>query len=284
MTYEISDCRGIEPARLCAAMNAAFSDYVVPMVLTEDRFRTFQRQRGFSAGHSFIASRDGEIAAFWFSGIPGTRYGGRAYTLSVGTHPDHRRKRLAQRLFDAVSERQRQAGAGGLQLEVVTTNSRAIAAYTEFGFRSGRSLRVIRMPKASEPRAKPREILFETGAPGDLPDDEAVFFDAEPTPQNAREAVVALWPYVQIVTARKERELLGWAAAYEDGAVAQIAVRRDCRRQGIGRALIGSICRRVAADELTFVNVDEDAAALNAFLGAAGAEEILRQSELRLDF
>lgn len=284
MNYEISDCRGVEPDQLCPVMNAAFSDYIVPMALTVDRFRVFQRQRGFSPEHSFIARSGSEIAAFWFSGRADARYGSRAYTLSVGTDPAHRRRQLAQRLLDAVVHKQRRDGAAGLQLEVVTSNERAIAAYETFGFRVERGLLVFKVKPGGPALPGSPNLTLEAASPGDLPEDKRLYFDTEPTPQNSGRAIRALWPDVHVLAARAGGELQGWAAACQDGTLVQIAVRRDCRRRGIGRALIGGICRQVALQELICVNVDEDATSLTAFLKDVGAEEILRQNELHLDF
>ena len=75
MSYQIVDCRSFGADQLCEALNTAFSDYVTPLHLSEKDFREFQRQRGFSAEHSFVAMAGEEIAAFWFSSLPNSRYG-----------------------------------------------------------------------------------------------------------------------------------------------------------------------------------------------------------------
>jgi ribosomal protein S18 acetylase RimI-like enzyme len=281
MTYRITDCRTFEPQALCAAMNAAFSDYVIPLNLSVGQFEEFQLQRGFSAAQSFVALADDGIAAFWFSGMPMAAYGNRAYTLSVGTHPGHRRKGLSRRLLGAVLETQRDLGAAGLQLEVITDNRQAITAYEAFGFRRQRRLGVLKLDALPAPGVE-THATRPIGL-GDLPDLEDDYFDTLPSPQNSRAALQALGSAVHLVAVVRDGELSGWGAAYPDGAIAQIGVRKPDRRQGLGSAILHALWQAVGRKELTFVNVDTDATGVYAFLRKAGAREVLQQDEMRLD-
>lgn len=262
-------------------MNAAFSDYVVPMSLTLDQFETFQRQRGFVAAQSFVAVENNEIVAFWFSGLPDSGNHNRAYTLSVGTHPKHRRKGLSRRLLQAVMDAQRQHGAAGLQLEVIASNGAAIDSYVSFGFRRHRDLRVLKVER--EPLGSQKEHRVQPLDLADLPVGDDSYFDIAPTPQNSRTALQALAPDFHLLGVRESGKLLAWGAVYPDGAVAQIAVLKDARRQGIGSAILRALWQAADQQSLTFVNVDATAAGVNAFLERAGAEELLLQYEMRLD-
>lgn len=183
MSYQIVDCRSFGADQLCEALNTAFSDYVTPLHLSEKDFREFQRQRGFSAEHSFVAMAGEEIAAFWFSSLPNSSYGNRAYTLSVGTSPEHRRKGLSKKLLAAVLKKQLEVGAKGLQLEVITTNEKAVAAYEAFGFRRERTLGVFRLVNSKAIKAHVGEWVLERIGLHDLPDDAGPYFDTLPTPR-----------------------------------------------------------------------------------------------------
>lgn len=262
-------------------MNAAFSDYVIPLNLSVGQFEEFQQQRGFSAEQSFVALADDGIAAFWFSGVPMAAYGNRAYTLSVGTHPGHRRNGLSRRLLGAVLETQRDLGAAGLQLEVITDNRQAITAYEAFGFRRQRRLGVLKLDALPAPG-----VVTHAARPiglDDLPDLEDDYFDTMPSPQNGRAALKALNSAVHLVAVVRDGELSGWGAAYPDGAIAQIGVRKPDRRQGVGSAILHALWQAVGRKELTFVNVDTDATGVHAFLRKAGAREVLQQDEMWLD-
>ncbi|TYC63299.1 GNAT family N-acetyltransferase [Rhodobacterales bacterium] len=284
MRYDVTDCHDISADRLRAAMNSAFSDYVVPLHLSDASFRDFQVQRGFSAAHSHVALADGEIAAFWFSGEPRANYGNRAYTLSVGTVPSYRRKGLAGRLLKATRDSLGRAGASGMQLEVISTNTGAVETYARFGFEHARRLRVCSVPRATSPPDMAANLTLHSIGLTDLPEETTDFFDTDPTPQNSRAALAALAPDIRLVSLRSDNELYGWAASYKDGAIAQIGVRKDARRQGLGRILLEAVAERVGLENLTFVNVDESAASLNGFLDRMGAKTLLMQSEMRLSF
>lgn len=284
MSYQMTDCRALQASQLCGAMNAAFSDYVVPLSLTEDTFRDFRKQRGFSAEHSFVAMAGDEVAAFWFSSPPLSSYESHAYTLSVGTVPAHRRKGLSRQLLHKVIERQKQGAGRGLQLEVITTNEKAVKAYRDFGFQVRRTLRVCRTNGDRPHSAADPEFTLEQVPVDQLPDEESAFFDAEPTPQNSRAALRALHGTSHVLGVRVNGRLVGWGACYADGSVAQIAVHREFRLRGAGRALLEGLRNAAGADRLTFVNVDTAATGVNAFLDRAGVEDRVQQFEMRLTF
>ncbi|MCV0428283.1 MAG: GNAT family N-acetyltransferase [Roseibium sp.] len=282
MPYQITDCRTLTTTQLCGAMNEAFADYVVPLSMSEQSFKDFQIQRGFSADHSFVATREGKVVSFWFSSLPNLEYEDRAYTLSVGTHPGHRRKGLSRKLLEAVIEKQRQSTCSGLQLEVVSTNTKAVTAYETFGFQCARKLRVCKLSNGFRSAGDLEGIDFKRIALTELPKNEADFFDTVPTPQNSRNAMTGLVAKTQVVVAIKGRDLLGWGAVYDDGVVAQIAVQRAFRGNGIGRGILNQLASLVEAEHLTFVNVDVTTPSINGFLDRAGAEDILQQFEMRL--
>lgn len=284
MSYQITDCQALEPGQLCAAMNAAFADYSVPLRMTVDKFIHFQKQRGFSARHSFVALAGSEIAGFWFSSVPLSSYGKRGYAVSVGTAPQHRRRGISRQLQQAVTKAQLADGGTGLQLEVISTNEKAISAYEAFGFTRQRTIRVCKLEKAGLPVSVRDGYEIKHISVEDLPDDESTYFDTAPTPQNSRASLLALRGKIHLVGVTKGASLLGWGAVNGDGSVAQIAVHRDHRRSGIGSALLENLGQSVDAEQLTFVNVDVAATGVNAFLDQAGAVDILQQLEMHLFF
>lgn len=281
MPYQILNCREFDAAQLCDAMNSAFSDYTVPLSLTVDKFLYFQKQRLFSSEHSFVSVCGSEIAGFWYSTPPIASYGSRGYAVSVGTDPGHRRKGIVRTLFDAVVEKQKNDGGKGLQLEVISTNDKALKAYETLGFGQQRTVRVCKLPK---PAASKKNLRIETLSVNELPDDESAYFDTFPTPQNSRESLVALQGKMHLIGVSDGGKLLGWGAANNDGSVAQIAVHRNHRRSGIGSALLRRLGQLVESEHLTFVNVDIEATATNTFLDRAGAEDMLQQYEMHLMF
>lgn len=285
MQFEVTNCSAIPVEDLCAAINLAFSDYPIPLQMTVSAFEDFQRQRGFSAQHSFVARAGEDIAAFWFASAPLSDYGLRSYTLSTGTVPDYRRKGLIKTLFKSVSESCRSSDALGLQHEVISTNKGAITAYEAMGFQRVRDLLVYKIPAKSFAGFVPAGFELRSLEFSQLPEHTPLFEDVQATPQNSRSAIAAIPAATRILGAYlTEGALVGWCAAFENGSAAQIAVRTDVRRQGIGTALVGKLARALNVDQLTFVNVDAQASSLTAFLPALGGAEVLRQFEMQLNF
>ncbi|QDG77204.1 GNAT family N-acetyltransferase [Labrenzia sp. PHM005] len=285
MPIEVTNCSDIAAEDLCAALNLAFSDYLVPLQMDVSAFKDFQVQRGFSAEHSFVARSGNEIAAFWLASTPLKDYGNRCYTLSTGTVPAHRRKGLIKTLFHMVSNACQADGASGLQHEVITTNNGAVAVYKAMGFRRARDLLVYKVPSESLSVSVPDGFEIRALTIGELPVLSDFFEDVQATPQNSRAAVGSQPVTTKLIGAfQRDGTLIGWGAIYQSGAVVQIAVRRDVRRQGVGTAIVIALAKAVDTEVLSFVNVDAEATTLTAFLTALGGEEVLRQYEMRLQF
>jgi ribosomal protein S18 acetylase RimI-like enzyme len=64
-----------------------------------------------------------------------------------------------------------------------------------------------------------------------------------------------------------------------NGDVPLLAVDREARRQGLGRALLDLAARR-AAKPLRIMNIEDEAAGINAFLERVGATRFVRQIEM----
>jgi ribosomal protein S18 acetylase RimI-like enzyme len=73
------------------------------------------------------------------------------WVQSVYVHPDHRRRGLYRKLYAAVRDAAREAGAGGLRLYVDTSNTRAQATYAALGM-NGDHYRVFEEMFAEPPR------------------------------------------------------------------------------------------------------------------------------------
>lgn len=284
-SFDIIDCSSVATADLWCALNSSFSDYVVPLQLDAEQFAFFCAQRDFSAKQSFVAKDpDGQIAALWLATAPRPDLSGRCYSLATGTVPAFRRKGLLKRLFAEVSAHARSCGATGFQHEVITTNAAAVAAYRDLGFADVREVAIWSVPRsglADKSRHVREEISIRSMAPQDIPD-TASWFEAMPTPQNSRRAVINV-PYGALAYgAYRFGRLAGWGAVFANGAIAQIAVDPECRRQGVGSALLAELALSVSGKELTAINVDIKAITTNGFLRSLGAEEVLRQNDMVL--
>lgn len=267
---EIRSLVGVSWDVLAAAFNAAFSDYAVAMAMTPAALAHMQIRRGYVAGDSFGAYQDGALIGFVLT----CRDGDRIYNSGTGVVPAHRRGGVAAALVDAVISG---VSATRYVLEVLESNTRAIALYQSAGFAIARRLQCWTFAASGAGASS-----VPTDLPTDLPDGEAVDIaaiaahaDIEPSWQNSPASLGrAPEPYVVIGDAH------GGAVVFpESGDLPLLAVARDSRRRGHGRRLLVAAAAR-ASRPLRILNLDDRATGIAAFLAAAGAVPLVYQLEM----
>jgi ribosomal protein S18 acetylase RimI-like enzyme len=256
---------------LFAAFSAAFSDYVVPFTPDRDQLLEMFTRRGWVPELS-VGAFDGEaMVAFTVNATEGDR----AYDSGTGVVPTHRRCGLAravmQRSFELLRPRE-------YVLEVLDRNEKAFALYQSLGFEVVRGLQCWTFESQSLKVSQ----SHSGSAPMRLCDYETVrlWWDVQPSWQNSTNS---------IARAHAPHTILGNDDAYAvlfpgNGDLAQLAVRPEARRRGLGRALLEQ-AYAVAGKPLRILNVDERDAGIAAFLERVGARRIVRQYEMvrRLD-
>ncbi|HVE70191.1 MAG TPA: GNAT family N-acetyltransferase [Thermoanaerobaculia bacterium] len=248
---------------LFAAFTAAFSDYVVKLSPSREQLLEMFTRRGWGPELSVGAFEGDTMVAFTVNGIDGDR----AYDSGTGVIPSHRRHGLARQLMERSFELLRPRE---YVLEVLDNNTRAHALYVELGFEVVRGLQCWGY-EASRLRGSEAQrfstLSLDALTPRSL--------DVLPSWQNTA---------TSIARARSPHVILGDEDAYavlfpENGDLAQLAVRPETRRRGIGRALLEEAAR-VAGKPLRIMNVDERDAGIAAFLERVGAKRTVRQLEM----
>ena len=252
-----------------ACFNESFSDYVVPFSLTAPQLREICARRAVVFELSVGAFDGDQLVGFTLNGFDGQT----AYDSGTGVVPSHRRRGLGRDMMQFILPHLREAGARRYLLEVIETNTRAVALYESLGFTTVRSLTCwkYQMTTSDQTTIRPIETdweLFET------------FRDVAPSWQNTE---------VSIRRARNPQVILGafdgdWLAGYAivfplTHDLAQLAVRRTHRRRGIGSALLDRAASE-AEGTLRILNIDARDEGIDAFLRARGAEQYIRQREM----
>ncbi len=251
--------------RVHEAFVDAFRDYVVKLSPTREQLAEMTTRRGYVPEAS-VGVFDGErIVAFTLNGIHGTS----AYDTGTGVVPSHRRRGLGRAMMDFVEPILRARGCTQYVLEVLDANRAAHALYLDRGFADTRGLQCWTYSWSGG--LQPAETR-----PGGLnPAAPQSWWSIQPSWQNATHS---------IERARDPHVILGDDDGYaivfpSNGDLAQIAVRPEARRRGIGIRLLREAAS-IAGKPLRIMNVDERDEGFARFLEQAGANRIVRQIEM----
>lgn len=250
--------------------NEGFSDYFVPVVFDESRFRDHLEDNDIDLGASRVVI-DGGPLSFALIGRRDTE----AWIGGMGTVPSHRRLGLGERAVTAAIEAAFARGCRRVWLEVLEDNQAAFQLYAKLGFELQRDLIVWSLPATGEVAAsEPPADLEATRAwiAGNRASREP-WQRADATVDRLLERGVAL----------------RGAVIGDDGDVAAAVVYRDDEptvtvmqiaatdEEAAGRALSAAAAGR----PLRMTNIPSDEPVSHA-LERLGAGQVARQHELRL--
>lgn len=259
------------------AFRLAFSDYLLPMQMDEEQLAAMLHRRGWRPELSIGAWRDGALVGLWLAGVHCDEAGPIGYCVATGVTPDARRQGLLQAMAAAVSRRLASRGIQRQQLEVISDNAAAMAAYLKLGFHPRRRLDCYRIEHA----------LAVDAAPGwrceaaDRSQWPRWPLHSEPAVPNSRDSLERARPPLLLMTAKQNGDLLGYALYSATGDVAELAVAPPHRRRGVARSLLAAVQRDTAAPALAISNLDADDEAGAGLLRSCGARLWLSQWEMR---
>jgi GNAT superfamily N-acetyltransferase len=144
----------LEPARLCALFNEGFSDYLVPLQMSEAVFSDHIAVNDIDLDCSRVATCERPVALALIA-----RRGRAAWVGGMGTAPTHRRRGLGERALVAGLESAAGRGCREVWLEVLDGNPAAATLYEKLGFEVVRQLIVWSLPApgGSVPTSRPVE-------------------------------------------------------------------------------------------------------------------------------
>ncbi|HEX6460122.1 MAG TPA: GNAT family N-acetyltransferase [Thermoleophilaceae bacterium] len=141
----------ISLSALAALFNEGFSDYLVPMRLSESQFRDHLQNNDIDLSCSRVLVED-EPVAFSLVGLRAEE----AWIGGMGTVPARRRRALGERALVASMDAASERGASGVWLEVIDRNEPALRLYEKLGFELVRDLVVwsLTAPQDEPPRSR----------------------------------------------------------------------------------------------------------------------------------
>ncbi|WP_181304318.1 GNAT family N-acetyltransferase [Rufibacter sp. XAAS-G3-1] len=280
MTFAFAETLPVD--RLCTLFNAAFADYVPPMVLMPAILEMKLRRDGTHLAVSPLAVYQNEPAGFILNGIGIWQGQTTAYNGGTGVVPEARGKALTQRLYAFCLPMLKEHGVTQCLLEVIQENTRALGIYERLGFEVPRTFHVFRHSKA--------DLHWHSHAPQEVSFHQVTFlkwplyqtfWDVEPSWQHHTAAIDRSAAYVQVVEAHVLGECVGYGIVYlTTGAIAQLAVAPAWRRKGVGQALLQQLVSVTPSPVVSVINVDERGESLLTFLRGRKMPELPGQFEM----
>ncbi len=272
---EIRSANAFSAKELRDAMVDAFSDYAIPMQVSQADFDAMMRQRGLDALSSRVAIVGDEIAAIWLTSVRA----GEAYLMSSGTRHAHRRKGLAAAMAEDCLRHLRATSALSFQTEVLRSNEMALPLYLSLGMAKRRRLDCYRLPASA--RLPAGDFAIQRVGWDEIAAQVAALRDWTPSWQNSDDAIAAISDRVTCLAIFDRAALSAFVAVNPvNGTVHQLAVREDARRRGFGLHLLSAAQEAAAGADLRLINVDGDDAGFRALMARAGAAETIGQFEL----
>ena len=254
---------------LFSVFTEAFSDYMVPVNMSFERFTGNMRRNGYDGRVSAGAFSDGKLVGFIMSGRRVNDGIMSAYDMGTGVIPKYRSLGIAGNMIDHLKCLLDQEGVSRYVLEVIRDNERALNLYRRKGFEIRREFTCFQIDKN---RLKGVSSFHVEHVPSLNFNLVKEFQDASPSWQNSAESILSDNDrYVFSVISAGGRVYVfsvisagGRVCAYAvsdpaTGDIAQFAVSHECRRRGMGKSLLTDIRDNTAASTLRVINVGDEA-------------------------
>ena len=276
---EFKTLSGIQPKEILKTFNTAFSDYFVPLQLSEAQFTSKLIVDKTNFDLSVGAFENGTLVGFILHGIDTVNNQLVGYNGGTGVIPKRRGYGLTRQMYRFILPLLKQQGIQRLVLEVITNNIPAITSYKRLGFTTKRKLVCYKGEALVE-------SINTTIAIRELQNYNwslmVSFWEVSPTWQNAIGAIETTKDHTISIGAYRGHQLVGYLIYNPTSKrIQQIAVHKDFRRKGIGTALVFEVLQHYGPT-LSLLNVDNNSKSLNRFIKSIGLAPNLEQFEMEL--
>lgn len=259
----------------------SFSDYLVPFQLSEQQFRNHIRLNAVDLNRSIGCFDDGELVGLSLNGFGNWNNVPTVYDAGTGVIPSHRKRGISESMFRTMLPIFQNEGYKQCLLEVISTNVPALKLYEKLGFERTRDLYLMQCSELNAHRGYADGIEYRDI---DSPNMSLMcsFGDGKPSWQNSTEAIERSILMKHVVGAFDGDECVGYIAFSAGvGRVAQIAVRPEFRRRGIGTQLLVRMSAETRPGyDLQVINIDAGITDAVEFFRSLGFEAVLTQHEM----
>lgn len=264
MEYRLLKTESLEKIHHC--FNEAFSDYIVNIQLSFEKFQRIMVRNGVDLKVSIGLYDKGNLVGFILNGVGTWNNIPTVYDSGTGIIKEYRGKKYSRRMFE-VLKRKLEHNFSQYLLEVIQTNTPAYTLYCNQGFRIERELLCFRIDKEDLPPSETDCDLHFKKMSSLNWDVLKTFWNSVPSWQNSIQAVERDSDHFEEVGVYLDNNCIGYAVFDpQSGEIVHIAVKKDMRRKGIGSVLLNKISAETKGTHLRIINIDKrDQETINFF-------------------
>ncbi|PCJ65293.1 MAG: GNAT family N-acetyltransferase [Bacteroidetes bacterium] len=277
---KIKTLSNINEKVILETFNLSFSDYFVPLQLTEEQFLSKLKVDKIDLNLSVGVFENNKLIAFMLHGVDNVNESKVIYNGGTGVLPKNRGQNLTSKMYQFILPLLKQQHVDYLQLEVILQNTPAITSYKKSGFEITRELLCYRGALKKLDSNPSIEVKLLTNYNWKLLES---FWDISPSWQNSKKVTGEQKDINISLGAYLEDKLIGYAI-YDpmNKRLQQIAVDKEYRRQKIATTLVNFLTEN-KGNKLSVINVDKRSEASNSFLSKIGLKNYINQVEMKFE-
>ncbi len=258
---------------------SSFSDYSVPFHMTLTQLKTKIASDSVRLELSIGAFEAGKLIGFILHGYDTIDGKITVYNAGTGIIPEKRGEKLSAKLYDHILPLLKAENTHSIRLEVLSENVPALKTYEKTGFKTLRNLDCYKGSLKIENQGQDCQIRELKSYDWQ---NIRQFWDWEPSWQNSITAVENLKETNHSLGIFEGEQLLGYVIYNPlSKRIQQFAIKREYRRKGLGRQLFNYIASNFG-NEISIINVDDNAKETASFLASLGFEKHIVQYEMEL--
>ena len=266
-------------AQLYFTFLEAFADYSVDMHLDRKAFEVRMLSKLHIDWGQSIGAFSGDKMVGFIAHTSNAYQGClTAYNGGTGVIPAYRGLGLTGHMYDLAKKQFRKYDIAKCVLEVIDSNTHALKAYTQIGFKKTRRLKCY---KLMMPAHLPQKISFTVSALNTVMLAK-IAVQVRTSFMDTLEQLSRNQPNEKMILCHQAGELIAYAIFNPaNGRIGHLWVREDHRRRGVGASLMAT-AQKYCDRPPTVINVDETDEIAHQFLIACGFENQINQWEMLL--
>ncbi len=274
---EIKTLQGTDLNEILSAFNEAFSDYFVPLQLTEEQLVNKMKADKTDLSLSVGVFDEQKLVGFILHGYDTIDNRRLIYNGGTGVIPSKRGSGLTKQLYQFILPMLKEKGIDSIVLEVISENIQAIKSYEKSGFEIVRRLACF---KGTVSISKTNSVIQIRSLESYDWLKMQSFWDIQPTWQNSKNVTDELITTNISLAAYLKDRLVGYVIFNpQSKRIQQISVHQDFRQQGIGSTLVSNLVDNYG-DNISIINIDKKANHVLQFFNSIGLENYLEQLEM----